>query len=60
MMSRDNSEKTLMIWLEECLVVTNSSLEEILSVMLAQLERGFKGFIGVLNMTNRTKRKKKS
>jgi hypothetical protein len=33
--------------LEECLAVKNSSLEEILMVMLAQLERGMRGYMGV-------------
>jgi hypothetical protein len=36
----------------------NSSLEEILTVMLAQLEGGLRGYMSVLDMTNGTKRKK--
>jgi hypothetical protein len=49
-----------MTWLEECLAVKNSSLEEILMVMLAQLEGDLRWYIGVLDMTNRIKREKKS
>jgi hypothetical protein len=32
--------------LEECLVVKNSSLEDILMVMLAQLKGGLRGYLG--------------
>jgi hypothetical protein len=39
--------------------VKNSSLEEILTVMLAQLEGGLRGYIGILDITNKTKREKK-
>jgi hypothetical protein len=40
--------------------VKNSSLEEILMVMLAQLERGLRGYMGVLDMANIIKREKTS
>jgi hypothetical protein len=40
-MSRNDSTKTLRTWLEKSLAVKNSSLEEILMVILAQLEGGF-------------------
>jgi hypothetical protein len=49
-----------MTWLEEFLVVKNSLLDEILTVMLAQLEGGLKGYMGVLDIVNKTKREKKS
>jgi hypothetical protein len=39
--------------------VKNSSFEEILIVMLAQLEGDSKGYMGVLDMTNKIKREKK-
>jgi hypothetical protein len=38
--------------------VKNSSLDEILMVMLAQLEGDLRGYMGVLDMTNRIKREK--
>jgi hypothetical protein len=44
----------------ECLAVKNSSLEEILMVMLAQLEGGLRWYMGVLDMANRIKREKTS
>jgi hypothetical protein len=41
-----------MTWLEKCLAVKNSSLEEILMVMLAQLEGSLRGYMRVLDMVN--------
>jgi hypothetical protein len=38
----------------------NSSLEEILMVMLAQLERSLRGYMKVLDMANKIKREKTS
>jgi hypothetical protein len=38
----------------------NSSLEEILMVMLAQLERSLRGYMRVLDMANKIKREKTS
>jgi hypothetical protein len=38
--------------------VQNSSLEEILMVMLAQLEGCLRGYIGVFDMANKIKREK--
>jgi hypothetical protein len=46
--------------IREVLVVKNFLLEEILTVILAQLEGDLKGYMRVLNMTNRTKREKKN
>jgi hypothetical protein len=60
MMLRDDSGKTKRIWLEECLAMKNSSLKEILMVILAQLEGGLRGYMGVLDMANRIKREKTS
>jgi hypothetical protein len=40
--------------------VKNSSLEEILMVMLAQLEGGLRGYMGVFDMANRIKKEKTS
>jgi hypothetical protein len=40
--------------------VKNSSFEDILMVMLAQLEGCLRGYMGVLNMAKRIKREKKS
>jgi hypothetical protein len=40
--------------------VKNSSLDEILTDMLAQLEGGLRGYMGILDMVSRTKREKKS